>query len=83
MPKPSIIVKGKSLQLKGNTIHVKELAESKDLEEWVVIHDFRIKEVNQIINTLAKIAGDLMVTVKKPTVLVLPKDDHFNSPEKA
>lgn len=52
MPKPSIVVQGKSMQLKGDRIMIKSLAENKSLDEWVVVHDFRIKEINQIIESL-------------------------------
>ena len=47
--KPSIVLGQKSLQLKSDRINIKDLFKSQNLDNWVIIYDFKIKEIDQII----------------------------------
>lgn len=79
LPKPSIVIDKKTINLKSDRINIKELYSKKDLTNLVILYDFKIKEINQIIDNITKAAKTYKINVDKPRLIKLPKEDYFNN----
>lgn len=73
----------KNFQLKSDRININELFKNKNLENLVIIYDYRIKEIDGIISCLMKAATRYRIKVNKPRKILLPKDNFYNNPKKA
>ena len=78
--RPTILGKnGNSSQIKGDRINIKELAKTKNIDNWVFFFDYRLgKEHVTVIKNLMKAASRYKIKISQPKkVLQIPKN---NSP---